>query len=95
MSALGPPGFHQVVADLHQNNFIQSNQSLATLPQGISGVWRDGEIQCLRVLRFGDKCASLGTVFALSWAEMGNLRKMQAAPASEGRPGLRSTASTG
>lgn len=72
MSAFGPPGFHQVVADLHQNNFIQSNQSLATLPQGMSGVWRDGEIQCLRVLRFGDKCASLGTVFALSWAEMGN-----------------------
>lgn len=65
MSALRTPGFPQVVADLHQGEFVQSNQTLATLTQGMRGVWRDGEIQRIRMLRFGDKCARLSAVFAL------------------------------
>lgn len=72
MSTLRTPGFPQVVADLHQGDFLQSNQSLVTLTQGMRGVWRDGEIQPARMLRFGDKCGRLSTVFARLWSEMGN-----------------------
>lgn len=48
------------------------------------GVWRDGEIQPARMLRFGDKCRRLSTVFARLWSEMGNRLRALRGPCEQG-----------